>query len=42
MIIHDEMFGVKKRKHDQEHMRWICQRLVNLIEETKSPGDYQY
>lgn len=41
MIIHDEMFGVKKRKHDLNHMRWIRQRLTDLIEGNKSPDDFR-
>lgn len=40
MIIHDEMFGVKTRKHDQNHMRWIRQRLTDMIENKKSPNDF--
>ncbi|WP_380180390.1 hypothetical protein [Kalamiella sp. sgz302252] len=41
LIVHDEMFGTKKRKHDAAHMQWIRQRLINLIEARKSPDDYR-
>lgn len=40
MIVHDEMFGVKKRKRDTAYMQWIRQRLINLIEGKKKPADY--